>query len=90
MAQHAIQRPMRARLAIGTGLLAAGMLLAAPAATAFAGPLGGCTSFAAKGKPCHDNKGVGTTRTATTTDTGTPMSHHACAKTVKPAPEATD
>jgi hypothetical protein len=83
MAQHAIQRPMRARLAIGTGLLAAGMLLAAPAATAFAGPAGGCTSVNAKGALCH-HKGGDTTPT----DTGTQsVSDHPCAKPAKTPPD---
>jgi hypothetical protein len=91
MAQHAIQRPMRARLAIGTGLLAAGMLLVAPAATAFAVPGSGatdrCNSAATLARGgCH-NKNVTTTTTGgPAATTGTPMSHHPCAKPAPPPP----
>jgi hypothetical protein len=91
MAQHATQRPIRARLAIGTGLLAAGMLLVAPAATAFAGPgrgaTDGCNGTATLGK-AGCNKSGGTTGTGVTaTTTGTPpMSHHPCAQPAKTTP----
>jgi hypothetical protein len=89
MAQHAIQRPMRARLAIGTGLLVAGMLLVAPAATAFATPpdgSSGCTSVAANVGHCHTNDGG----TATTTTGGTKtVSHRPCAKPAESTPSET-
>ncbi|WP_313864814.1 hypothetical protein [Mycobacterium sp.] len=85
MAQHAIQRPMRARLAIGTGLLAAGMLLVAPAATAFATP-NRCTSVGTASTHCG-NKGSDTaTDTSTGTGTTGTMSHHPCAKPAPPPP----
>ena len=78
---------MRARLAIGTGLLAAGMLLAAPAATAFAGP-NSCTSVGATSKHCGNKSGDTTTPagTATTGDTDS-VSHHPCAKPAESSDE---
>jgi hypothetical protein len=83
MAQHAAQRPMRARLAIGTGLLAAGMLLVAPAATAFAGP-GSCTGSANKtAMQCHHNGRDFTETAGGATPAPSPMSRQPCAK---PAP----
>jgi hypothetical protein len=88
MAQHAIQRPMRARLAIGTGLLAAGMLLVAPAATAFTAPTssgatGGCKVAFNLGPGCNKSDTATTTGDSATT-TGTPMSHHPCGKHTPP------
>jgi hypothetical protein len=80
---------MRARLAIGTGLLAAGMLLVAPAATAFAGPgIGGsCAGSASTKMFCHHNRG-GTAETAGSTATDgadpSPMSRQPCGR---PAPD---
>jgi hypothetical protein len=96
MAQHAAQRPKRAQLAIGTGLLAAGVLLVGPAATAFAvpgestgggpGTGGSCAGVVAiNGRFCNNNSGAATDPGGTTTDPGTdPMSHQPCAKPTPP------
>jgi hypothetical protein len=79
------------------------MLLVAPAATAFAGPLGGpshptgmgkgvCPSGVATGTPCGKNGkyGSGTTRTTTTADPGAgAVSHHPCAEPAKSPQPAT-
>jgi hypothetical protein len=78
---------MRTRLAIGTGLLAAGMMLVAPAATAFTAPTssgatGGCKVAFNLGPGCNKSDTATTTDGSATTP-GTPMSHHPCAKPAK-------
>jgi hypothetical protein len=76
---------------MGTGLLAAGMLLVAPAAIAFAGPgTGGrCAGGLDTNRTFCNNKDGGTTEPVSgTTTPPSPMSHQPCAKPT-PATDST-